>query len=233
MKYSLFVLLLIVFTSIIQAENESTSHATTTGASAHRGDHMAAPENTIPSILSAVKKGAHQIEIDVKSTQDGSLVLMHDWTVDRTTDGTGKVAEMTVAEIRKLDAGSGFSSEFKGVRVPLLCEALEAIPEKILCNVHVHGGTDTVVRTAELIAELDCLGNCFVTLGMDAFEEMAAVRNAVPAIKINKGHPADSTITQEALSIPDTWFNRYKTEAPDKIFNRTIDFFQLFSRICR
>ena len=228
MKYSICALLLVVFASILQAENESASPAAATGASAHRGDYTAAPENTIPAILSAVKKGAHQIEIDVKSTLDGSLVLMHDFTVDRTTNGTGKVSDLTLAEIRKLDAGSRFSAEFKGERVPLLGEALQAIPEYILCNVHVHGGTETIVRTAELIAELGCLDNCFVTLGMDAFEEMAAARNAVPSIRINKGHPADSTVTEEDLSIPDKWFSRYKTKAPDKTFNRAIDYFQLF-----
>ena len=155
---------------------------------------------------------------------------MHDWTVDRTTNGTGKVADLTLSEIRMLDAGSSFSPLFKNVRVPTLCEVLEIIPAEVQCNVHVHGGLDTIVRAVEIIAEMDCLSNCFLTLGMDAFGEMAAARNTVPAIKICKGHPADSTITREAIYIPDEAFNRYRNGSNSKTFNREINFFQLFGR---
>ena len=108
-----------------------------TRASAHRGDSKAAPENTLAAIESAVRKGAHQIEFDVKFTSGRALVLMHDVTVDRTTDGRGRVADLNFAQIRALDAGSWFSPRFAGTRVPTLQEALKAIPQGILCNIHL------------------------------------------------------------------------------------------------
>src|SRR5579859_6241329 len=74
-------------------------------AISHRGEHLHHPENTMPAFHAAVDAGADFIEVDVRTTSDGKLVLMHDATVDRTTNGHGEVAAMTLEEIRKLDAG--------------------------------------------------------------------------------------------------------------------------------
>lgn len=147
---------------------------------AHRGDVSAAPENTLPAFESAVKKGAQQIELDVDLTKDGELVIMHDATVDRTTDGTGKVTELTLAEIRALDAGVKFSEAFKGTRVPTLREALEAIPPHILCNVHLKGDIELARKAALLIQEMGRLDQCFLACTL---ESVAAAREVVPAIK--------------------------------------------------
>lgn len=84
----------------------------------HRGARGYEPENTLRSIRRAIQLGCHIVEVDVRMTRDGHLVLMHDETVDRTTDGTGRLRDMTLAEVRRLDAGLG-------ERVPLLSEALE------------------------------------------------------------------------------------------------------------
>ncbi len=231
MEYGKMVKIFLIIVLVTNVLICSQSMVIAGGASAHRGDHVKFPPNTILAIRSAVIKGAHQVEFDVKSTKDKKLVIMHDWTVDKTTNGTGKVADLTLSEIRMLDAGSWFSPLFKNVRVPTLCEVLEIIPAEVQCNVHVHGGPDTAVLAAELIAEMDCLNNCFLTLGMNAYKEMAAARNAVPSIKICKGHPADSTITQESLTIPDNAFSKYRIGIKEKTFNRKIDYFQLFGSV--
>ncbi|MET1044940.1 MAG: glycerophosphodiester phosphodiesterase family protein [Microbacteriaceae bacterium] len=91
---------------------------------AHRGDRSAAPENTLPALQAALDAGMTFVETDVQLTRDGVPVLMHDTTVDRTTDGTGRVEDLTLAELKTLDAGGWFAPEFAGVRVPTLDEYL-------------------------------------------------------------------------------------------------------------
>jgi glycerophosphoryl diester phosphodiesterase len=97
----------------------------------HRGEHLRHPENTIPAFQAAVDAGADFFELDVRTTADGKLVLMHDAGVDRTTNGHGQVADMTFDEIRKLDAGIKMGSQFAGTKVPTYDEALEFARGKI------------------------------------------------------------------------------------------------------
>src|SRR5215212_3812774 len=81
---------------------------------AHRGGSTSAPENTLAAFRNAITQGADWLEFDVQMTKDGALVVIHDETVDRTTDGTGAVAEMTLEQIRRLDAGRWFDPKFAG-----------------------------------------------------------------------------------------------------------------------
>ncbi|MGD7024910.1 glycerophosphodiester phosphodiesterase [Rossellomorea vietnamensis] len=92
---------------------------------AHRGASALAPENTLSSFDTAVSLGADYIEVDVQMTKDGKLVAMHDVTVDRTTNGTGRVKNLTFSELASLDAGSWFGPWFKGERVPSLESILD------------------------------------------------------------------------------------------------------------
>jgi glycerophosphoryl diester phosphodiesterase len=92
---------------------------------AHRGASGHAPENTLAAFKRAVALGATFIETDLQLTRDSRFVAMHDGTVNRTTNGQGKVHDMTMAELRRLDAGSWFGSEFAGERIPTLDEILE------------------------------------------------------------------------------------------------------------
>ena len=96
---------------------------------AHRGLVQHAPENTLPSFAAAIELGL-SIELDVYQTRDENLVVIHDRTVDRTTNGTGEVNEMTLAEIRRLDAGSWFDPRFAGEKVPTLEEVFKLIRER-------------------------------------------------------------------------------------------------------
>lgn len=96
---------------------------------AHRGASTMAPENTLEAFRMAVAAGAGGLELDVHLTRDGHVVVIHDATVDRTTSGTGAVAEMTLDELRGLDAGRGFGQYGgRGPRVPTLAEVLEEFP---------------------------------------------------------------------------------------------------------
>jgi glycerophosphoryl diester phosphodiesterase len=108
---------------------------------AHRGASRFAPENTIAAFEKAIALGADLIEIDIRETKDGHLVIMHDVTVDRTTNGSGAVADLALAEIKQLDAGSSFSAEFKGEKVPTLDEALEAMKGRALPDLDFKAGT--------------------------------------------------------------------------------------------
>lgn len=104
---------------------------------AHRGDLAHAPENTIPSFSQAIQKGADGVELDAKLTADGHVIVFHDTTVDRTTNGKGKVASFSLDEIRKLDAGSWFDSQFANTKVPLLEEVFETVGKDKLINIEL------------------------------------------------------------------------------------------------
>jgi len=97
---------------------------------AHRGFSSKYPENTLLSFQKAIEIKADAIELDLRETKNGEIVIMHDEKVDRTTDGTGYVEEMNYKEIRKLDAGK-WKGNFKNVKVPSLKEVFEKIGNKI------------------------------------------------------------------------------------------------------
>lgn len=96
---------------------------------AHRGWSSAYPENTMPAFRAAAELGVDQIETDVRITKDGELVLIHDATVDRTTNGTGLVCEKTLAELKELDAGAYMGEAFKGAKIPTLIEFMEYVKD--------------------------------------------------------------------------------------------------------
>jgi len=104
---------------------------------AHRGASAAAPPNTLVAFEKAIELGADGIEFDVHLSADGVPVVIHDFTVDSTTDGSGRVAEMTLAQLKHLDAGSHFDRAFAGERIPTLGEVLEAVGSRLLLNIEL------------------------------------------------------------------------------------------------
>ncbi|MFN2146831.1 MAG: glycerophosphodiester phosphodiesterase, partial [Anaerolineales bacterium] len=104
---------------------------------AHRGASAFAPENTLSAFTLAVKQGADAIELDAKLTADGRVVVYHDLTLDRTTSGKGKLAEKSLAELKRLDAGSFMGQEFRGERIPTLDEVFETVGDTLLINVEL------------------------------------------------------------------------------------------------
>ena len=98
---------------------------------AHRGDHTKVPENTIASLKEAIKSGADYAEIDLRTTKDGYMVLQHDATVDRMTNGTGKIKDLTLAEIQQLNVNNKNKPSKKVYRIPTFEEVLKTCKNKI------------------------------------------------------------------------------------------------------
>jgi len=104
---------------------------------AHRGASGVAPENTLAAFQEALKQGAHGIELDVHLSSDGIPVVIHDETVDRTTNGRGVVCDMPVGDLRCLDAGCWFDSRFAGEKIPLLSEVLDWAGDRLKLNLEI------------------------------------------------------------------------------------------------
>jgi glycerophosphoryl diester phosphodiesterase len=108
---------------------------------AHRGASWHAPENTLEAFNLAFEQGADGVEIDVMLSADGEVVVIHDPTVDRTTNGHGRVAALKLTDLRALDAGSFFSEKFKGAKIPLLSEVFELVGKKGVLNIELKNYT--------------------------------------------------------------------------------------------
>jgi glycerophosphoryl diester phosphodiesterase len=104
---------------------------------AHRGASAEAPANTLAAFMLASELGADGIELDVHLSRDGEIVVIHDFTVESTTDGEGKVANKTLAELRELDAGSWFDPAFAGQQIPTLQEVVDAVGDRLLLNIEI------------------------------------------------------------------------------------------------
>jgi glycerophosphoryl diester phosphodiesterase len=108
---------------------------------AHRGASGTFPENTLSAFRAAIDAGADMCELDVQLTRDAAVVVIHDETVDRTTDGTGEVAALTLEEIQRLDAGAKFKGgTVKGERISTLDEVFAATSGKCGLNIELKGG---------------------------------------------------------------------------------------------
>jgi glycerophosphoryl diester phosphodiesterase len=111
----------------------------------HRGNRAHAPENTLEALLEAVALGADALEFDLRVSSDGQLVVFHDPTLERTTDGRGKVAQHSVAELKRLDAGARFTRDGgrsfpwrgRGITVPTFDEVAEALPRHLPCIIEL------------------------------------------------------------------------------------------------
>ena len=110
------------------------------GICAHRGASLDYPENTLAAFREAIWRGAQQIEFDVRTSADGHLVLMHDATVDRTTNGKGAVAKLALAQLKALDASGRRYGRFTNERIPTLGEVLSILPDNVWVNVHMQNG---------------------------------------------------------------------------------------------
>ena len=151
------------------------------GLIAHRGDVAEFPESTIPAFRSAVMKGAEMIELDEWRCKTGELVVMHDASVDRTTNGKGRIADLTLAEIKALDAGVKRGQQFAGLKVLTLGEALAVFPKTgHYLNIHCKTG-DAAPEVAELLRRTGRLAQG--VLMMDSPEALAVVRSRCPWAK--------------------------------------------------
>ena len=151
------------------------------GLIAHRGDCAAYPENTVEAFKAAVRQGAEMVELDEWRCKTDELVVVHDRRVDRTTDGKGAIAELTLAEIKALDAGVRKDARFAGMRVPTLEEALECFPKSgIYLNIHCKTG-DAAPEVAELLRRTGRLAQG--VLMMDTRKDLLALKAKCPWVK--------------------------------------------------
>jgi glycerophosphoryl diester phosphodiesterase len=104
---------------------------------AHRGACNEAPENTLAAFRRAVDLGADGIELDVQLSADGEVVVIHDFSLETTTNGKGSVRDKTLAELRELDAGATFDPSFSGQRIPTLQEVVDAVGDHLLLNIEL------------------------------------------------------------------------------------------------
>lgn len=158
--------LIMVYDRIKNGGNITFEHMGSIAITSHRGDSKNAPENTLPAIELALDNTSDYIEIDVQETKDGEVILMHDSTMARTTGVNKKVSDLTLEEIRQLDAGSWFSKEYVGTAIPTLREVLEICKGKCNLNIEIKTGKnmpDLEEKVVELIEEYDFTRQCVVT----------------------------------------------------------------------
>ncbi len=121
---------------------------------AHRGSRAHAPENTLAAFNLAVAQGAPAIELDARLTADAEIVVFHDQTLDRTTDGTGNLSENTLASLKELDAGSHFSAAFAGEKIPTLAEVFESVAHLVFINIELKNYTSPRDQLPDMVAVL-------------------------------------------------------------------------------
>jgi len=131
---------------------------------AHRGASSYAPENTLAAFDLALQMGCCHLELDVDLSSDGHVVVMHDDKVDRTTNGIGPVESHSLAELRALDAGAWFGTQFAGERIPTFAEVLERYQERVHLHTEIKGRAEHLTHsTVDLIRQYRMVKHVTVT----------------------------------------------------------------------
>jgi glycerophosphoryl diester phosphodiesterase len=155
---------------------------------AHRGNSIAAPENTMPAYIMAQQLGADMIEADVNISRDGVLVMIHDWKLDRTTNLKGAIHETTTEDLLKADAGGWFSEEFRGVKIPTTEELLDFAKVKgISLCFEVKGGEPNRAKIiAEQITKLLIKYDAFEWVFLSSYfhDALAAAKKIAPHLML-------------------------------------------------
>ena len=149
---------------------------------AHRGASAYAPENTLATFDKALDLGAGNVEFDVHFSADGHVVVIHDDTVDRTTNGAGAVASLSLKQLKRLDAGSWFAAQFSGERIPTLEELLERYKSRLHFHIEVKGQAEHLSeKTIDLVRGYGWLGSVTITsFQKERLEEAKAYAPEIP-----------------------------------------------------
>lgn len=143
---------------------------------AHRGASAYAPENTLAAFELAIDQGADAIELDAKLSADGEVVVIHDRTVNRTTTGSGRVGEMTLKELRALDAGSFFDITYQGEKIPTLNEVFALVGKRIPINVELTNYASLTDDLPDKVAALVRRHNLTRQVLFSSFNPLALLR---------------------------------------------------------
>lgn len=176
----------------------------------HRGANALAPENTIASTDSALKYGAKWIEVDVRKSKDGVLFNLHDETLDRTTNGKGKLSDMLASDVQKLDAGSWFGPQFAGLHVPTIAEMLDSLQGKAYVFFDVKRGTP-IPALVNLVREKGFADKSFFWFGDEGMLHEFMVLAPEMKIKVNASD-IDRLVYWQRICKP-----AYVEIAPEKI----------------
>lgn len=169
-------------------------------AIAHRGASGVLPENTRHSFVKALDLGAQAIELDVQLTRDEVPVIIHDETLDRTTNGSGRVCDTDFTTIAELDAGSWFGASFQGVEVPTLEEVLRLIGGRALINIELKPDAERVHTLVKHVVTTVARLDCFDHVVFSSFERAALkrIRNLAPGARLGVLCGADDV--EDAIS---------------------------------
>jgi glycerophosphoryl diester phosphodiesterase len=161
----------------------------------HRGDRTSAPENTLPALAAALVGPLEFVETDVQLSADGVPVVIHDETVDRTTDGTGAVSELTLGQLKQLDAGAWFGPEFAGTRIPTLVEFLDILTGSDKKAMVELKGFWTVEQISGIRGDILARGVqdriIFASFNLTTIENLREEASAFPRVIIRRDLPAD------------------------------------------
>lgn len=173
---------------------------------AHRGASSYAPENTFAAFDKALEFGVTHVELDVHFSRDGHLVVIHDDALDRTTDGSGPVADRTLTELRELDAGAWFGAEFAGERVRTLAEVFERYKGRLHFHIEIKARAEGLAsRTADMVRAHGLTGDVTITSFWKPWLE--EVRAYAPELEtgwlvpLGRGAAWDDAIIEQALEL--------------------------------
>jgi glycerophosphoryl diester phosphodiesterase len=164
---------------LMDSPNPTTAVGKVKEVIGHQGSCANTPGNTLAGARQAIKAGAHVTEIDARTTKDGILVCLHDAEVDRTTDGKGKIADLTWADVKKLDAGIKFDAKFKGERVPTLREVLELAKGKIMVMIDLKEDSEEYAKNVAALVRAHGEPKR-VVLGIRSVEHAKQFRKLLP-----------------------------------------------------
>jgi glycerophosphoryl diester phosphodiesterase len=177
----------------------------------HRGDPSGAPEQTLAAYELAVLSGADMIEADVRRTRDGRLVMLHDATVDRTTNGRGAVSDLMFEDVRRLDAGGWFSARFAGAQVPTLDEVFE-LAECAEIGLCLEAKGESAAERESLACAVACEIERRGRSGRDVLasfdhDALAAAAQEVPGLRLaperlpERGESVGSVVVEQARAL--------------------------------
>ena len=187
------------------------------GICAHRGASETHPENTLVAFRESLRLGAHMIEFDVALSKDNQLVLMHDATIDRTTNGKGPIGDWILADLQQLDAGSWKNSRFKNERIPTLDETLAMMPENIWLNVHLKGGAELAEKVARRIVAAGREHQAFLACGADAAEAAKQVDSRILVCNMERQANSQQYV-QETIEMNADFIQLYGGDSVDASF---------------
>jgi glycerophosphoryl diester phosphodiesterase len=192
----------------------------------HRGYPARYPENTLASFEGAIKAGCDMIELDVTLTKDRKVVVIHDDTLDRTTDGKGPVLGQTFEELKRLDAGSWFAPRFSAERIPELLEVMELTAGRCMLNVEIKESAfeadypaDAVeLQVVKLVKTSGAMDRVIISSFDARILERIAAMDAPPAIAYISDHGADKSVLGMLLKMRAfSWHPRFTVLTRDQV----------------